>query len=160
MSTHAYVVNLLSSPGAGKTTLVEETLRRLKKTFRVAALAGDRDADEVDLLIIENAGNLMCPAEYDVCEDLRVVLSSVAEGEDKPLSYPLAFGAADLVLLTKIDLAFETNYDEALARRNIERVNSGVRAFSLSTHTGEGFDRWLETLEGAVANRRRVPSPV
>ena len=104
----------------------------------------------LDLLCIENVGNLICPAEYDLGEDLRVVLFSVTEGEDKPLKYPLAFNTADLVLITKVDLADATGFDRALARTNIQRVHPGVPVMELSTRTQEGFQRWIDVVESAM----------
>jgi hydrogenase nickel incorporation protein HypB len=189
-----YVVNLLSSPGAGKTSLLEATLRRIRPRFRAAALVGDQatendarrlsavggvpikqittgtecrldaimienalkdwEPESLDLLAIENVGNLICPAEYDLGEDLRVVLFSVTEGEDKPLKYPLAFNTADVVLISKIDLAQATGFDAAIAGENIERVHPGVTVMFASSRSGEGMEAWYELLEARVAEKR------
>lgn len=116
-----------------------------------AAMIGDAldDWDEAhfDFLVIENVGNLICPAEYDLGEDLRVVLFSVTEGEDKPLKYPLAFNTAHVVLLSKIDLAAAVGFDRAAARRSIEHVHPGVPILELSARTGAGMNQWIALLE-------------
>ena len=175
-------VNLLSSPGSGKTALLERTLRVLP---RAAAVVGDLqtendadrlratgaqavqittgatchldahmvlhaleqlDADNLDFLFIENVGNLVCPASYDLGEDRRVVLLSVTEGEDKPLKYPVIFRNADLVLITKSDLAEAVEFDSAQARDAITRVAPKARILDLSAKTGDGFEAWLDWL--------------
>jgi len=179
------VVNLVSSPGAGKTMLLEQTLARLAPEHRVAALVGDlatdRDARRLaragvpvrqittgtlchleaemvagalgdwdlaalDLLFVENVGNLVCPASYDLGENLRVVILSVTEGEDKPLKYPTIFHAADLAVISKIDLAAAVEFDRAQALRNIQEVRPGLPVLELSARTGEGMDAWLDRL--------------
>lgn len=99
-----------------------------------------------DLLCIENVGNLICPAEYDLGEDLRVALFSVTEGEDKPLKYPLAFNTSHLVLITKIDLAAHTGFDRPKALRNIALVHPDVPVLELSARTGAGMDPWFDLL--------------
>ncbi len=123
---------------------------RLDADMVTTALAGWQNEDDLDALFIENVGNLICPAEYDLGEDLRVVLFSVTEGEDKPLKYPLAFRTAHLALITKIDLAEATGFDRERARANIETVHPGVRILELSARTGEGLDAWLGLLEERV----------
>jgi hydrogenase nickel incorporation protein HypB len=97
----------------------------------------------LEVLFIENVGNLICPAEYDLGESLRVVLFSVTEGEDKPLKYPLAFNTSHLVLVTKTDIAAAVGFDRDAARRSIEQVHPGVDILELSARTGTGMDRWL-----------------
>ena len=104
----------------------------------------------VDLLFIENVGNLVCPATFDLGEDLRLVLFSVTEGEDKPLKYPTIFNTADVALITKIDLSPATEFDVAAARRSIESVRPGMKVFEVSAKTGEGMDSWLEFLQSRV----------
>ncbi|MFJ9825040.1 hydrogenase nickel incorporation protein HypB [Streptomyces sp. NPDC101160] len=187
------VVNLLSSPGSGKTALLERTLRlSVEQGVSTAALTADlateNDAErlaragvpvkqvhtdglchlEADmvarhlhgwlpeatrLLFVENVGNLVCPAGYDLGESLRVVLASVTEGEDKPLKYPTAFGLAQLVVVTKTDLAAAAEFDEAAFRRNVEQVNPGVEVLLTSARDGRGagtlLDRALAAAEGA-----------
>ena len=188
-----YVVNVLSSPGSGKTTLIEETLRRLQPDYRVAALVGDQATDndskrlmrsgapvkqittgaecrldaqmiaaalqdfietDPDLLIIENVGNLICPAEYDLGEDLRVVLFSVPEGEDKPLKYPLAFTTADVAVISKTDLARAVEFERPSALANIARVNPSIEVLEVSARTSDGMDSWLELLRRRIEAKR------
>ena len=185
------VVNLVSSPGAGKTALLEETLRRLQPRHRVAALVGDLATDNdakrlgrsgapvrqittgtvchldaemlstaladwdlaaLDFLFIENVGNLVCPASYDLGERLRAVLLSVTEGEDKPLKYPTIFNGADLALITKIDLAEAVGFDRAEALKNLREVRPGLEVIEASSRTGAGMEVWLGRL-GAMAER-------
>jgi hydrogenase nickel incorporation protein HypB len=108
--------------------------------------------DELDFLFIENVGNLVCPASYDVGEDLRVVLLSVTEGEDKPLKYPTIFNTADLAVLTKTDLAEACEFDLATAESNIQRVRPGIQLLQVSSKNGAGMDEWLQFLTSAGAN--------
>ncbi|MFE7775046.1 hydrogenase nickel incorporation protein HypB [Streptomyces sp. NPDC057445] len=186
------VVNLLSSPGSGKTALLEgELLLARERGLRVAALTADlateNDAkrlarsgvpvkqvltdglchleagmlaghldgwlpEDTRLLFVENVGNLVCPASYDLGESLRVVLASVTEGEDKPLKYPTAFGLAHLVVVTKTDIAAAAGFDEAAFRAHVQQVNPGVDVVLTSVRTGEGagtlIDRALAAAEG------------
>jgi hydrogenase nickel incorporation protein HypB len=180
------VVSLVSSPGAGKTALLEVTLGSLKASRRVAALVGDLATDNdarrlgragvpvrqittgtvchleaqmvsqalegwdlarLDILFVENVGNLVCPSSYDLGEGLRVVLMSVTEGEDKPLKYPTIFNSADLTIITKTDLAEAAGFDRQAARRSIEAVRPGLEVIETSARTGLGMERWLAKLE-------------
>jgi hydrogenase nickel incorporation protein HypB len=100
--------------------------------------------DELDFLFIENVGNLVCPSSYDLGEQMRVVLLSVTEGEDKPLKYPTIFNTADVALITKMDLAEAVEFDLALARENINRVRPGMRILEVSTKTGRGLNQMAE----------------
>ncbi|MER5413253.1 hydrogenase nickel incorporation protein HypB [Streptomyces virginiae] len=187
------VVNLLSSPGSGKTALLErELLLARERGVAVAALTADlateNDAvrlarsgvpvkqvltdglchleaamlgrhldgwlpEDTRLLFVENVGNLVCPAGYDLGESLRVVLASVTEGEDKPLKYPTAFGLAQLVVVTKTDIARAVEFDEAAFRANVEQVNPGVEVVLTSARAGDGLgvllDRALAAGSGA-----------
>ena len=102
---------------------------------------------DLDFLFIENVGNLVCPSSYDLGEDLRFVLLSVTEGEDKPLKYPTIFNSADVAVITKSDLAAAVEFDETLARRNIQAVRPGMRVLKLSAKTGEGMPVFVEFLE-------------
>lgn len=102
--------------------------------------------DELDLLFIENVGNLVCPSSYDLGEDLRAVLMSVTEGEDKPLKYPTIFNTSDIAVITKTDLAQAVEFDWDTAKRNIEAVRPGMEVITISSKTGEGIDRWLQRL--------------
>jgi hydrogenase nickel incorporation protein HypB len=104
------------------------------------------DLDHLDFLFIENVGNLVCPSSYDLGEDLRFVLLSVTEGEDKPLKYPTIFNSADVAVITKSDLADAVEFDEATARRNIQAVRPGMEIFKLSAKTGEGMAEYLKFL--------------
>ncbi len=108
---------------------------------------GDWDLNRLDFLFIENVGNLVCPSSYDLGEDLRFVLLSVTEGEDKPLKYPTIFNSADVAIITKSDLAAAVEFDEEAARRNIRAVRPGMEIFKLSAKTGEGITEYLEYLE-------------
>lgn len=111
----------------------------------------DWEPENLDVLAIENVGNLICPAEYDLGERLRVVLFSVTEGEDKPLKYPLAFNTADAVLLTKTDIAEAVGFDREAAYANVDRVHAGVRILEVSARDGTGLDAWIDLLESAMA---------
>lgn len=178
-------VNLVSSPGSGKTTLVEKTVAALAGTVPTAVIVGDlataRDAERIKaagapvvqittgtachldaamvargiesldlkgcrLLLIENVGNLVCPADFDLGEDRRVVLLSVTEGEDKPLKYPPIFRWATAVVVTKLDLAEATGVDMAQLRINVATVAPRAQVFELSAKTGVGMTAWLEWL--------------
>ena len=108
---------------------------------------GDWDLNQLDFLFIENVGNLVCPSSYDLGEDLRFVLLSVTEGEDKPLKYPTIFNSADVAIITKSDLAAAVEFDEEAARRNIRAVRPGMEILKLSAKTGEGITEYLEYLE-------------
>ncbi|MCT4353943.1 hydrogenase nickel incorporation protein HypB [Streptomyces sp. Je 1-79] len=192
------VVNLLSSPGSGKTALLERELRLAgERDVSVAALTADLatendarrlaragvpvkqvltdglchlEADMVArhlhdwlpestrLLFVENVGNLVCPAGYDLGESLRVVLASVTEGEDKPLKYPTAFGLAQLVIVTKTDMAEAAEFDEAAFRANVQQVNPGVEVVLSSVRDGRGAGALLDrALAAAEGNRVHTP---
>jgi hydrogenase nickel incorporation protein HypB len=193
------VVNFMSAPGAGKTSLLERVVRGLDGT-RVGVLEGDvrgsLDADrlaalhvpvaqvntdpgfggechldanmvrsaipsiplrEIDLLVVENVGNLVCPAEFRIGEDYRVMVSSVAEGEDKPLKYPLMFRTCDLVLVNKIDLLPHLDFDMDKFLYHLESVHPGVQRLLVSAATGDGVDAWRDWLE-RVATRESAPA--
>ncbi len=109
---------------------------------------------ELDFLFIENVGNLVCPSSYDLGEELRLVLLSVTEGEDKPLKYPTIFNSADVAVVTKTDLAEAVEFDWPAAETNIQRVRPGMRVLRVSAKTGAGLDEWLEFLQGL-----RAPAP-
>jgi hydrogenase nickel incorporation protein HypB len=110
--------------------------------------------EELDFLFVENVGNLVCPATFDLGEDLRLVLFSVTEGEDKPLKYPTIFNTADVAVLTKLDLAAAVELDAAAVHRNIQSVRPGMRVFEVSAKTGEGMERWLAFLQEQRAASR------
>ena len=179
------VLNVLSSPGSGKTTLIRETAAALAKTLRVGVIVGDLatdndaarlrtagipvvqittgtvchldadmiskaaaqlDLDQLDVLVIENVGNLVCPADYDLGEDLRVVLLSVTEGEDKPLKYPPMFHSANVAIITTSDMADAAGFNRDLTLINLQRVSHHARIFELSAKTGDGMKAWLDFL--------------
>jgi hydrogenase nickel incorporation protein HypB len=111
--------------------------------------------DELDFLFVENVGNLVCPSNYDLGEALRLVLLSVTEGEDKPLKYPTIFNTADVVVITKIDLAQTVGFDRAAVHGSIQSVRPGMQVFEVSAKTGEGLDPWLRFLEARVLQSRQ-----
>ena len=111
-----------------------------------------------DALFIENVGNLICPAEYDLGEDLRVVLFSVTEGEDKPLKYPLAFNTSHVVVVTKIDLAQAVGYVRSLAQQNVYAANPGISILELSARTGAGMDEWIDLIDGRIRAKALAPA--
>jgi hydrogenase nickel incorporation protein HypB len=190
------VVNFMSAPGAGKTSLLERVVADLPHV-RVGVLEGDvqgsMDAErlaglhvpvtqlntdpsfggechldanmvrsalpelplqEIDMLVIENVGNLVCPAEFKVGEDVRVMVSSVTEGEDKPLKYPLMFRTCDLVLVNKIDLLPHLDYDLDRFLYNVDQVNPAAERLLVSARTGEGIDAWRDWLSDVAARSR------
>jgi hydrogenase nickel incorporation protein HypB len=114
----------------------------------VRSAIGDLPLDELDLLIIENVGNLVCPAEFRVGEDARIMICSVTEGEEKPLKYPLMFRACELVVVNKIDLLPHLDFDLDRLLANIDTVNPGARVIIVSAKTGEGIEEWREWLAG------------
>ena len=113
----------------------------------------DWELNDLDCLFIENVGNMVCPSSYDLGENLRIVLLSVTEGEDKPLKYPTIFNTADLALLTKMDLATAVEFDLAGAYRNIQAVRPGMEVLELSAKTGKGMDEYLRFLEARIGSR-------
>ena len=132
--------------------IITGTVCHLEAAMVQNALAG-WDLNELDFLFIENVGNLVCPSSYDLGEDLRFVLLSVTEGEDKPLKYPTIFNSADVAIITKWDLAAAAEFDEPAAKRNIQAVRPGMAVFKVSAKTGEGMAEYMEFLE-----RRRTGS--
>jgi hydrogenase nickel incorporation protein HypB len=125
--------------------IITGTVCHLEATMVQNALEG-WDLGNLDFLFIENVGNLVCPSSYDLGEGLRIVLLSVTEGEDKPLKYPTIFNSADVAVITKSDLAAAVEFDETLARRNIQAVRPGMQVFKLSAKTGEGMPAFMEFL--------------
>jgi hydrogenase nickel incorporation protein HypB len=179
-----FAINIMSSPGAGKTSLILQTIARLKSKLRIGVIEGDvastLDAEKVknaavgviqintrnmpescsliasmldpalkklslediDLLLIENVGNLICPSEFVLGEHKRVVVSSLPEGDDKPIKYPMIFADADAVVINKADLLPYVDFDITVFRRAIEGLNSKVKIFELSCKTGAGLENW------------------
>jgi hydrogenase nickel incorporation protein HypB len=117
------------------------------------------DLGKLDFLFIENVGNLVCPSSYDLGEDLRLVLLSVTEGEDKPLKYPTIFNTADVAILTKMDLAEAAEFDSAAAEANIQRVRPGMATLKVSSKNAAGMSAWLDFLISARASQRRKAAP-
>jgi hydrogenase nickel incorporation protein HypB len=194
-----FTVNLMGSPGAGKTAVLETTARQLGQRARCGALAGDlatdRDAArltragvpalsittgsachldakmvhealhtfegwaDLDYLFIENVGNLVCPAVYDLGQHVNVVALSVTEGEDKPIKYPVMFRKADLVLLTKCDLLPFLRIDVQSVRDGIAQVMPANQVITFSAETGEGVDEWLQWLSRHRADARLAAAP-
>lgn len=190
-----FVLNLMSSPGSGKTTTLEKTLTRIRPDVKCAVIVGDictsndadrlaktgapvvqintgefggdchlaahvigkaaedLDLDAVDCLIVENVGNLVCPAEFDIGEDARAVILSVTEGEDKPVKYPLMFRVCDVALLNKIDLLPYLDYDRDAAVGYIRKIHPQMPVFELSAKTEEGFDPWIDWLKDKVRRK-------
>jgi hydrogenase nickel incorporation protein HypB len=194
-----FVINIMSAPGAGKTSLILQTLTRLKGRLNIAVIEGDVastvDAErvqskakavvqintgkmpescslmavmiesalkdmplnDIDLILIENVGNLICPAEFALGEHKRVVISSLPEGDDKPIKYPLIFVDADAVIINKMDLLPHVDFDIAAFCRSVTGLNPKVEFFEVSCKTGEGIDRWcswmLERVETNAAKR-------
>ena len=124
----------------------------------VARASEELDLDRLDVLVIENVGNLVCPAAYDLGEDLRVVLTSVTEGEDKPLKYPPLFHSAEVALVTKMDLGGLVGFDRETALANLKHVSHHARIFEVSAKTGEGMDAWAEFLVEQAERVRRAVS--
>ncbi|HEY3340994.1 MAG TPA: hydrogenase nickel incorporation protein HypB [Anaerolineae bacterium] len=188
-SKHLLVLNVVSSPGSGKTAFIERTLTDLKGRLHggvvVGDLATDNDAkriarsgapaiqittgdtchldaemvaeatakldlDALQLLIIENVGNLVCPSGYDLGEDIRVVLLSVTEGEDKPLKYPTMFKTADVVIVNKMDIAEAVGFDRDTAISNIHRMVPQATIFEVSARTGQAMEEWYQFLEQRI----------
>jgi hydrogenase nickel incorporation protein HypB len=182
-------LNFISSPGTGKTLLLERTIERIRDRVACAVIAGDQNTDndkrrldrtgvpvvqiethsschldaervaqvlphvvrkDTRLLFIENVGNLVCPAAFDLGETFKVGLLSTTEGEDKPVKYPVLFTGCRVVVLTKTDLIPHLDWDLAACRRYIQQVNPGVYMFELSAKTGDGLDSWCDYLEKLV----------
>ncbi|HSB12633.1 MAG TPA: hydrogenase nickel incorporation protein HypB [Blastocatellia bacterium] len=188
-----FVVNVMSAPGAGKTSVLEETIKRLKRAFNIGVIEGDLhttiDSDRIkalgvpsfqittgtvchldarmihsalhgfkldglNLLFIENVGNLVCPAEFDLGEDLRVMVFSVVEGPEKPKKYPLMFHEAEAVLLNKTDLVPYSGIALEELIDNVRDVNPEASIFPTSCRTGEGIDLWANWLASQISSRR------
>ena len=186
-------INVMSSPGAGKTSLIVETIRRLKGAVRVGVIEGDLasrvDADkvhregapvvqintgggchldaamiekallnlpleEVDALLIENVGNLVCPAEFDLGEHRKVMLLSVPEGDDKPQKYPVMFSGVDVVLVNKTDVLAYFDFDMTAFLRAVTGLNPDVKIFPISCKTGEGLETWVSWLQEQLKQRK------
>ena len=187
-----FVLNLMGSPGAGKTSLLEKTIAKLKDKIKIAVIEGDLftdkdaarvekygvevvqintvggchldaamvakvaqklDLDALDLLIVENVGNLVCPAEFRVGEDERAVVLSITEGDDKPLKYPLIFKESAVALLNKIDLLKFCNFDLESAKSDITTLNPTVKIIECSCTQEKGLDEWRDYLYKVVKEK-------
>ena len=135
----------LAQSGAPARQILTGTMCHLEADMVAAAIA-DWSLAELDFLLIENVGNLVCPGDFDLGEDLRVLLLSTTEGEDKPLKYPTLINTADVVIINKLDLAAAVEYDVALLESNIRTVRPGAAIFKVSAKTGAGFEPWLAYL--------------
>jgi len=187
---NVFAVNLMSSPGAGKTSLILQTIKRLKGKAKVGVIEGDvsssMDAEavgkegvpvvqintdggchldanmihnvlgklplkDIDLLFIENVGNLICPAEFALGAHKKVVISSIPEGHDKPFKYPLMFHIADAVLINKIDLSPYLNFDTEIFSKAVKGMNKGAEIFSVACTTGQGIEQWVSWLLAQIS---------
>jgi hydrogenase nickel incorporation protein HypB len=185
-----FAINLMASPGAGKTSLITRTVEALRDDIAIGAVDGDvattLDADriaasgvpavqintggtchldammlqealpqlpleELDLLIVENVGNLVCPATFDLGVHRSVLIASVPEGDDKPYKYPVMYRGVDVVILNKIDVLDAFDFDVDYFRRGVEALNPGLKFFSLSCKTAEGMEAWLNWLRREIA---------
>ena len=175
-------LNLLSSPGAGKTSLIIETIKRLNGKKRIGVIEGDISStydaekikmyidevvqintggtchlnasmieraleklnlDALDLILIENVGNLICPVSFDLGEDFKVVISSINEGDDKPVKYPPIFVKSNLVILNKIDILEMSNFNKSFFKKKIDELNPNVEIIELSCKSGIGLENWI-----------------
>ncbi len=194
LSEHRIVtLNLMSAPGAGKTSLLVKTIPLLEDKYRIGVIEGDlqtnRDAEriealgiqvfqiqtggvchldaamvhsalhaldlsEIDILLIENVGNLVCPAEFELGEDARIMLLSVSEGDDKPKKYPLMFRESSVLLLNKIDLLEHVDFDIEKAKREALEINPSLEIREVSCRTGAGIDEWAGWIERFYTERK------
>jgi hydrogenase nickel incorporation protein HypB len=193
-SAGVFSINIMASPGAGKTSLIEQTLPRLKDKLRVAVVDGDIatsiDADraalagaqaaiqvntggdchldavmlrgaldqleltQFDLLIVENVGNLVCPANFQIGTHLNVLIASIPEGDDKPYKYPGMYRGMQVLIINKIDLLPYVPFNMDYFRTGVEVLNPGVITFPISAKTGEGLDAWIDWLMDQVKNKK------
>jgi len=189
---NVFAVNIMASPGAGKTSLILETIRRLKDRIRIGVIEGDitssvdaetvgkegvpvvqintggschLDAnmiqnalgnmtlEDIELLLIENVGNLVCPAEFTIGDHKKVLVSSTPEGHDKPFKYPLMFHTVDVVLLNKADLMPYLDFDMEIFSQAIKGINEKIEVFPISCTSGQGIEQWLSWLLARMSNR-------
>ncbi len=186
---HTFMINLMASPGAGKTSVLLRTLEALKDDYKIGVMEADIDAsvdaekiaaaggrsiqvhtggecamdaemtrqameefqtEDLDLLVLENVGNLVCPAETDTGATVNVEILSIPEGDDKPLKYPLMFTVCDLVLVNKIDTRDYFSFDDEAFIARVKKLNPQAKIIFLSAKTGEGFDTWITWLKGVL----------
>lgn len=190
-----FVINMMSSPGSGKTSILEKTVGKLLPEIKSAIIVGDvcttndadrlaktgapviqictddfggdchlaahvvgnavsdLDLDSADLLIVENVGNLVCPAEFDIGEDIKVVVLSVTEGEDKPLKYPVMFRVCDAAVLNKTDLLPYLDFDMETVVKNIKQIHPDMPVFMVSAKNQDGFSSWIDWLKKQVRKK-------
>lgn len=188
-----FLVNLMSSPGAGKTTTLVRTINALKDTYRIGVMEADVDSDvdaktisetgakviqlhtggschmdadmterglermgveDLDVIFLENVGNLVCPAEFDTGAALKVMILSVPEGDDKPLKYPLMFQVSDAMLVNKIDVAPVFDFDLKKAEERAKKLNPDIQVFPVSSQKGDGFEPWIAWLRKRIEEWR------
>lgn len=188
-----FLVNLMASPGAGKTTTLVRTINALKDKYRIGVMEADVDSDvdaktvslagakviqlhtggschmdadmtrrgleglgldDVDVVFLENVGNLVCPAEFDVGANKRVMILSVPEGDDKPLKYPLMFSVSDCMLIGKIDVAPVFDFDFDACKKRVKALNPDIEIIEVSSLKGDGFDEWIKWLTQQIERSR------
>lgn len=193
--TGTLVLNFVSSPGSGKTSLIEETVKALREDYRMFVVAGDLmtendatrigrhgveavqistgeachldarmvdkkllkgNAEAYDLIMIENVGNLVCPASFDLGEDLKVLLVAVGEGDDKPVKYPPMVRASGVLVVTKTDLEPYTDSDPGRIEENALKIQPKMRVFKMSSKTGEGLGEWIDWLRSQVEVKKQT----
>ena len=186
-----YMMNLMSSPGSGKTTMLVNTINRIKDKIKIGIVEADVDSDvdaytisttgvkvnqlhsggmchldavlvklglddiiakDLDFVVVENIGNLICPASYDLGQNLRTMILSVPEGDDKPLKYPKMFGKVDVLLVSKIDSMGFFKFDMNKLEERVRKLNPDIRIFPISAVTGEGMDDWCNFLLNEIYN--------
>ena len=187
-----FAINVMASPGAGKTTFILQTIAKLPENMRMGVIEGDTapvtidsdkiteagmpavqintggdchldanmvglaidqlDLDDIDLLLIENVGNLVCPTGFALGNHANILISSTPEGDDKPYKYPNIYRNIDVLIINKVDLLPYIDFDMDYFRKGVEMLNPGLKTFEVSSKTGEGFDRWIEWLEEKVRN--------
>ena len=186
---HTFLLNLMSSPGSGKTTTLKATIAALKNEYKIGVMEADIDsdvdakaisetgaksiqlhtggmchldagmtkqgldsfgADEFDFVVLENVGNLVCPAEFDTGASKNAMILSVPEGDDKPLKYPLMFSVCDCVLINKIDTKSVFDFDDEAVVERIKKLNTKAEVFFISAKTGEGIDKWVDWLRTQI----------
>lgn len=189
-----YVLNMMSSPGSGKTSILEKMIMNLKNQYRIAVIEGDLyttkdaarieaqgvpvvqintngachldarmikgalenlDLEEIDLLVIENVGNLVCPAEFELGEDSKIMVLGITEGNDKPLKYPLMFEKSEVILLNKMDLINYTNFDLKEFYDDVKSINPDAIVFETSCITGQGIDSLSSWLTDKIKNIKK-----
>jgi hydrogenase nickel incorporation protein HypB len=190
-SKNVFMLNLMASPGAGKTSLLLETIRRMKADIKIGVIEGDiesivdsekivaegipavqlrtggachldapminealktMDLDALDLIVIENVGNLVCPAEFDTGAARKAMILSVPEGHDKVLKYPLMFSVCDALVINKIDYLDMSDFDQVMLEEQVRKLNPRIKIFKTSCRTGEGIDDWCRWLRTEMTN--------